>query len=127
MERLQGKDSDFSSPAVKSIKNRMDTKWFSNLLHLLAGFLLGDGPAQSEERQESHGLKIRQQLKEWWPFAPALLRGPEAAWEMSPWIMHRAGGSRGRGAQGSQPQLLWPTGSSRIKQADLKENLFPTK
>ena len=89
MERLQGKDSDFSSPAVKSIKNRMDTKWFYNLLHLLACFLLGDGPAQSEERLESHGLKIQQHFKEQWRVAPALLRGPEAGWEMSPWKVHR--------------------------------------
>ena len=86
MERLQGKDTEFSSPAVKSIKNRMDTKWFYNLLHLLACFLLGAGPGQSEERQESHGLKI--QFKEEWPIALALLRGPEAGWEVSPWTVH---------------------------------------
>lgn len=63
MERVRRKDSDFSSPAVKSIKNRTDIKWFNNLLHLLAAFLLGDGPAQTEERQESHGLKILWQFK----------------------------------------------------------------
>lgn len=62
MERLQGKDFDFSSPAVKSIKNRMDTKWFYNLLHLLACVPLGDGPAQNEARWDSHGLKIQQQF-----------------------------------------------------------------
>lgn len=99
MERLQGKDTEFSSPAVKSIKNRMDTKWFYNLLHLLACFLLGAGPAQSEERQESHGLKIQQPLKEEWPVALALLRGPEAGWEVSPWMVHRGRRSQGRGVQ----------------------------
>lgn len=98
MERLQGKDSDFSSPAVKSIKNRMATKWFYNLLLLLACFLLGDGPAPSEERSESHGLKIQQQLKEQWPVAPALLRGPEAGWEMSPWKVHKGRRIPGKGS-----------------------------
>lgn len=63
VERLCRKDSAFSSPAVKSVKNRTDIKWFYNLLHLLASLLLGHGPAQTGERQESHGLKILWQFK----------------------------------------------------------------
>lgn len=107
MERLQGKDSDFSSPAVKSIKNRTDTNWFYNLLHLLACLLLGDGPAQSEERPaESHGLKIQQQFKEQWRVAPALLRGPEAGWEMSPWKVHRGRRLPGQGWVKEAPASL---------------------
>lgn len=39
----------FFFPAVKSIKNRMDIKWFYNLLHLLAFFLSGDEPALNGE------------------------------------------------------------------------------
>ena len=65
LERLCRKDSDFSSPAVESIKNRMDSKLFYSLLQLLASFLLADGPAQTGERQQSHGLKILWQFKYW--------------------------------------------------------------
>ena len=50
-------------PTVKSIKNRMDANRLCNRLHLLAAFLLGDGPDKPGERQESHGLKILWQYK----------------------------------------------------------------
>lgn len=43
IERLCSKDSDFSSPAVKSVKNRMDIKWFYNSSTAWLPFFLGIG------------------------------------------------------------------------------------
>lgn len=58
------------------------------------------------KRPESHGLKIQQQLKEQWPVAPALLRGPEAGWEMSPWKVQRERGIPRKGSVKEAPASL---------------------